>query len=96
MRENPVNLKFRRHHKPNKSFMYLSAHKEFMPQKGFYGLKALESGKLRFIHIEAARRTLRRITKKHAEIFINLFTRFPVTKKSLGTRMGRGKGNHEY
>lgn len=67
-----------------------------MPSKGFYGLKAMQSGKLKFIHIEAARRTLRRVTKKNGEIFINVFTRFSVTRKSSGSRMGRGKGAHSF
>lgn len=67
-----------------------------MPHKGLYGIKALQAGKLKFAHIEAARRSLRRVTKKDGEIFINVFTGFSVTKKSSGTRMGRGKGLHSY
>ena len=32
--------------------------------------------------------------KKQGKIFFRVFTRHSVTKKSVGVRMGTGKGNH--
>lgn len=96
MKQSPSNLKFKKYHRVSSSVFSLWDHKNFMPLKGFYGLKAMQSGKLKFIHIEAARRTLRRVTKKNGEIFINVFTRFSVTRKSSGSRMGKGKGAHSF
>jgi large subunit ribosomal protein L16 len=96
MKQNPKKLKFRRYHLPPSSFFLLLTKRQFMPQKGFFGLKALESGKLKFIHIEAARRTIRRVTKKNGELFINLFPFFSITRKSSGSRMGRGKGKQAF
>ena len=96
MKQNPNRTKFKKYHRVQSSVFSLLEQKTFMPTKGFYGLKALESGKLKFIHIEAARRTIRRVTKKNGEMFINVFTNFSVTRKSLGSRMGRGKGLHSF
>ena len=47
--------------------------------------------------IEAARLTLvRTIGRKGSTIRINVFPHIPVTKKSIGTRMGKGKGNVDH
>lgn len=86
-------MKFKRYHRLQASALTLLDRKQFMPLKGYYGLKALTASKLKFAHIEAGRRTIRRITKKNGEIFINLAIHHPVTFKSSGSRMGRGKGN---
>lgn len=64
MKAFPSNLKFKKYHKANKSFLQLVEQKVFFPQSGEYAIQALESGKLTFKQIEACRRTLRRgITK---------------------------------
>lgn len=96
MKQNPNRTKYKKYHRLSASVFKLMAHKTVIPHQGFYGIQALESGKLKFIHLEAARRTLRRITKKNGEIFINVFPHFSITQKSSGSRMGRGKGMHSF
>ena len=47
--------------------------------------------------IESCRLTLvRTIGRKNSKIRINVFPHIPVTKKSIGTRMGKGKGNVDH
>ena len=61
-------------------------------KKGFYGLKVIESGIITPKHIEMARRVISRITKRIGKIFINVFCNYPLTKKPLLSRMGKGSG----
>ena len=42
------------------------------------------------------RRTLRRKIKKTARLWIRIAATVPVTKKPLGIRMGKGKGNIDF
>src|SRR3546814_9513688 len=56
MKQFPSNLKFKKYHKINKSFLMLKNQKFFLPKFGFFGLKALYPGKLTFNQIESARR----------------------------------------
>ena len=67
--------------------------KLFFISEGEYGLQALQSGKIKFKQIEACRRTIKRSLKKVGNLWIKLFTNVPVYKKSLASRMGKGKGN---
>jgi len=64
MKQSPSNLVFKKFHKPKASFLFLRDHKTFFPFRGFLGLKSLQAGRLTFKHIEAARRTIRRTSKK--------------------------------
>jgi len=64
MKQSPSNLKFKKFHKPNASFLFLKEQRSFLPFFGFFALKSLEPGRLNFKQIEAARRTIRRTTKK--------------------------------
>jgi len=64
MKQFPSNLKFKKYHKNNKSFLILKNQKTFLPSFGFFGLKALFPAKLTFNQIESARRAIRRTTKK--------------------------------
>lgn len=57
MKQSPSNLKFKKFHKPNSSFLVLKEQRSFLPYFGFFGLKSLEAGRLNFKQIEAARRT---------------------------------------
>jgi large subunit ribosomal protein L16 len=61
---------------------------------GKFCIKAMEPGKLTFKQIEAARKSIRRSVKKSGKIFIRVFTNKSVSKKSIGIRMGKGKGGH--
>jgi large subunit ribosomal protein L16 len=54
----------------------------------------MESGQLSFKQIEACRKSIRRNIKKEGAIWMRLFTYFSKTKKTIGSRMGKGKGSH--
>lgn len=94
MKQNPSRLKFKKNHKPNFSFSFLLDQKNFFPLFGKFCIKAMEPGKLTFKQIEAARKSIRRSVKKSGKIFIRVFTNKSVSKKSIGIRMGKGKGGH--
>ena len=60
---------------------------------GQFGLKSLESGRIKAQVLEAARRTMNRKLRRHGKIWIRLFPSIPVTEKPAEVRMGKGKGN---
>jgi large subunit ribosomal protein L16 len=70
----------------------------FIPKKGFYGLKAVEGGKIKSNQLEAARKMIRKKVKRKIKnsLYINVFPQLSRTKKSSGVRMGKGKGNLDY
>ena len=94
MKQYPSKLRFKKYHRPKKSFQSLVDNKNFFPKNSYYGLKALSSGKITFKQIEAGRRTIRRAISKKSKIRINIFTSFSKTKKPVSSRMGKGKGEH--
>jgi large subunit ribosomal protein L16 len=94
MKQYPKTIKFKKNHKSKKSYLSIKAQKVFFLNSGFFGLKALEAGKLNYKQIEACRKSLRRDMKKQGKIFLRVFTYHSITKKSVGMRMGTGKGNH--
>lgn len=59
---------------------------------GNIGLKALESGSINSKQIEAARQAISRKIKKEGKVWIKIFPDYPITSKSIGSRMGKGKG----
>ena len=60
--------------------------------QGEYGLMAKEGAWITSNQIEAARVAMTRYMKRGGKVFINIFPHMPLTKKSIGTRMGKGKG----
>src|ERR1700679_3727411 len=91
----PVKMKFKKHRKykgklKRSDFVKILPNNEF-----FFGLKILETNRISFNQIESARRVIRKKIKKKFldQILINNPTDIPVTRKSSGVRMGRGKGN---
>ena len=63
--------------------------------KGEYGLMAKEGAWITANQIEAARVAMTRYMKRGGKVWINIFPHMPITKKSIGTRQGKGKGNVE-
>ena len=59
---------------------------------GTYGLMAQEGAWITANQIEAARIAMTRYMKRGGKVWINIFPHMPLTKKSIGTRMGKGKG----
>ena len=96
MKQFPNNLRYKKYHKVNFSFIFLLERKSFYPFFGNFGLQALSSGKLTFVQIEACRKILKRRTRHLGFLWIRVFTWVPVTKKPVGVRMGKGKGNLSY
>jgi large subunit ribosomal protein L16 len=62
---------------------------------GEFGIKALESGWITEMQIEAARVAMTRKIKRGGKVWIRIFPDKPFTKKPAETRMGSGKGNPE-
>ena len=60
--------------------------------QGEYGLMAKDGAWITANQIEAARVAMTRYMKRGGKVFINIFPHMPLTKKSIGTRMGKGKG----
>ena len=63
---------------------------------GKYGLKALDSHWITNRQIEAARIALTRYIKRGGKVWIKIFPDKPITRKPIGTRMGKGKGAVEF
>lgn len=63
--------------------------------KGDYGLVAKEGAWITANQIEAARVAMTRYMKRGGKVWINIFPHMPLTKKPVGTRQGKGKGNVE-
>lgn len=59
---------------------------------GEYGLQAVEGGWITSNQIEAARIAMTRYMKRGGKVYINIFPHMPRTKKSIGSRQGKGKG----
>ena len=62
---------------------------------GEYGLMAKEGAWITAQQIEAARVAMTRYMKRGGKVWINIFPHMPLTKKPIGTRQGKGKGNVE-
>jgi large subunit ribosomal protein L16 len=59
---------------------------------GSYALKSIVSGILTPTQVEASRRVLSRETNRVGKIKIRIKFNYPVTKKPLLSRMGKGSG----
>ena len=62
---------------------------------GDYGLQATEPCWMTPNQLEAARVAINRYMKRGGKVWINVFPHMPLTRKPIGTRQGKGKGNVE-
>jgi len=60
---------------------------------GSIGIKTLESGLISSRQIESARQAIARKIQRKGKIWIRIFPHYPVTKKPIEVRMGKGKGS---
>jgi len=60
--------------------------------KGDFGIKALESGRITSRQIEATRIAITRKMKRAGKVYIRIFPDKPITRKPAEVRMGKGKG----
>lgn len=95
MKQMPSRVFYKKPHRPRSFFLFAKAQKSFFPLTDFFALKSLGSGRLTFKQIEAGRRTIRRTVSKRGRLVIRPFTGVSITKRSLGVRMGKGKGSHD-
>ena len=63
---------------------------------GQFGLQSLSANRVDSRQIESARRAMTRSVKRTGRIWIRIFPHRPVTRKSTGAKMGKGKGNPEF
>ena len=75
---------------PNKVGLATRGNKVSM---GSFGLKTLESARIRSYQIEAARRVISRTVGKMGKVWIRIFPDRPYTQKGAETPMGKGKGD---
>ena len=75
-----------------KKLLYKISKNSSLIKYGAYALKALVSGILTPTQVEASRRVLSRETHRVGKINIRINFNFPVTKKPLLSRMGKGSG----
>ena len=59
---------------------------------GKFGLKALSNCRIKENQIEAARKVINNSLNRAGKLWINIFPNFPVSKKPVEVRMGKGKG----
>lgn len=67
--------------------------KEILLHNGIFGLKSLENGRLFPSELETIRKLINREIKGEGYLFIKVFPNCSITSKSIGSRMGNGKGN---
>lgn len=96
MKQFPKSLRFKKNHKLSSSILKLKEQTEFFPRYGMFGVKILENSRLTFKQMEACRRSLRRKVRYFGRVWVRIFTNFSITGKSIGMRMGSGKGNHSH
>ncbi len=92
----PLMPKRTKHRKMQKGRNRGKATRGNVVNEGEYGLQALEAGQITGNQIEAARVAMTRYMKRDGKVWIKLFPDRPVTRKPIGTRMGKGKGNTEF
>jgi large subunit ribosomal protein L16 len=71
-------------------------HSEFLLQKGDVGIFSLESYRVTKRQLECCRLLLRRELKKKGSVLLRLGVSIPITNKSTGVRMGKGKGDVDF
>lgn len=59
---------------------------------GSYGIKSVLAIRIPFSRLDSARRTIKKVVKKNAFLWQNVFADRPVTSKPAEVRMGKGKG----
>lgn len=93
----PSKTKFKKAHKRYKHLRSSEANYN-QPLLGFFGLKALFSFRITALQIEAVRKSVAKNLKRRFKnkLKITFFPDIPVTKKSSGIRMGKGKGNVDH
>jgi large subunit ribosomal protein L16 len=72
------------------------ASRNYLLDRGDFGLKVIESCRLTSKQLEAGRRVLVRCLGKKVKLFIRVFPQRSISKKPAETRRGGGKGAHDH
>ena len=91
----PLMPKRTKHRKVQKGRNRGKATRGITVTEGQFGLQTIEAAAITGNQIEAARVAMTRYMKRDGKVWIKIFPDKPITKKPLGTRMGKGKGNTE-
>ena len=92
----PLMPKRTKHRKVQKGRNRGKATRGNVVNEGEFGLQTLDAAAITGNQIEAARVAMTRYMRRDGKVWIKIFPDKPVTKKPLGTRMGKGKGNTEF
>lgn len=65
-------------------------------QCGLVGLKSTDTFKIKKEHLESFRKSISRYIKNYSKAYVKIFPQTINTAKSLGVRMGGGKGKNSY
>lgn len=63
---------------------------------GNIGLKSLESGVINVKQLESVKKTIVQTTSNKAKVWLRVSNFIPVFTKSIGARMGKGKGKFSH
>jgi large subunit ribosomal protein L16 len=89
----PKRTKYRRHHRGH---LRGKATRGNTIAFGEFGLQVLEPCWITSRQIESGRRVLTRYVRRGGKLWIRVFPDKPITVRSIGSRMGSGKGAPEY
>ena len=92
----PLMPKRTKHRKVQKGRNRGKATRGNVVNEGEFGLQTVDAAAITGNQIEAARVAMTRYMKRDGKVWIKIFPDKPITKKPLGTRMGKGKGNTEF
>jgi large subunit ribosomal protein L16 len=90
-----IKLKYKKYQK-NKITYITYNNKKINLLHNYIGILAQEPGRITKKHIEAVRKQLKRRLKKNLKLWIKILPNIPISKKPIGVRMGKGKGNIYY
>lgn len=89
----PKKYKHKKEHK-GKAFNKLHNNVNFFKLKfGNIGLKTISFSRITSKQFVTIRQQIKKVLKKRGKLKINAFSFTPITKKAIGVRMGKGKGN---
>ena len=88
----PKRIKYKKYHRLNKS-LYSKSSRNCNLINGFWGLKAVEGGKITEKQIESVRQAINKNIKPFGKMWTRVFSSNPVTSKPSEIRMGKGKGS---
>ncbi len=93
----PIKTKFKKYHRRRNLMSHFEKGYNF-PLENFSGIKSVSSFRLTSVQIEASRKVItKQIRKKFkSKLRFCIFPDLPITKKSSGVRMGKGKGNTDF